>query len=296
MRNATMNARSRTVAALFGVAVLGLIAACGGGETATKTAAKAPGVARTEAFGLTEQELATKIEAVEAGIASCMVAAGFEYVPVDVVSIRQAMAALGRAPGLSDEEYVARFGYGISTQQDNAGRKTAVGDVNGRIYERLSQADRAAYSRTLLGEDTTATFVVSLDRENFSSIGGCTKQAIAKQFDEKQLSASYINPTTVLVEQHPRMVAAQREWQNCMRQAGFDYNRQEEAEDKIVQRLLAITKGAEVSTLQGSDRDALVALQGEERALAAADFKCSARYVDKVEEQVEFEVTGRRTQ
>ncbi|MFN8638057.1 MAG: hypothetical protein U0360_01030 [Dehalococcoidia bacterium] len=275
------------------VLVLGLTGACGS-PAGPAAAPNPPGVGRTEAFGLTEQELASRIEAVEGSIAACMVAAGFEYVPVDVVTVKQAMSALGRAPGLSDEDYVARFGYGISTQQDNPGRATSVGDVNARLFARLSPADRVAYARTLLGDDTTATFVVSLDRENFSTTGGCTRTAVAKHFDESQLAASYINPTTVLVEQHPRMIAAQREWQTCMRTAGFDYGRQEQAEEKITQRFLAITKGADLATLQGSDRDAITALQGEERAIAAADFKCSARYVDKVEEQVEFEITGRR--
>ena len=70
----------------------------------------------SEEFGMTKEELVKSIEDVEALIAICMREAGFEYLPVDYLTARQAMTADKSAPGLSDEEYAASFGYGITTQ------------------------------------------------------------------------------------------------------------------------------------------------------------------------------------
>ena len=77
-----------------------------------------------------------------------------------------------------------------------------------------------------------------------------------------------------------------------MREAGFDYESSEDTDIDVQNRLEALTEGADPETLTGSARDALVELQGYERALAVADLGYFEEFVEEVEEEVESEVTG----
>jgi len=143
----------------------------------------------TEEFGLSERELVEKIESVEALMAKCMREHGFQYIAADYKTVRKGMAADKTLPGLSEKGFIARHGYGISTFYTgkppqladgyNPG-KIGLGEQNVRIYKNLSPADKVAYNRALLGEDTNPTFAVALEIENFSRTGGCTRTAIAQ--------------------------------------------------------------------------------------------------------------------
>jgi len=102
-----------------------LLTACGGssssdsgstdsGQTQDATSGASNQVGLEE-FGMTDEQLVTSIDGVESAIASCMADVGFEYIPIDSVTFRDAMDSLGDAPGLSDEEFVAQYGYGLTT-------------------------------------------------------------------------------------------------------------------------------------------------------------------------------------
>ena len=68
-----------------------------GGNTTT---AADGGRIGSEEFGLTMEALTANIEQVEGLIGDCMREAGFEYIPVDFVTVRRAMLADKTAPGL----------------------------------------------------------------------------------------------------------------------------------------------------------------------------------------------------
>ena len=287
--------------ALATVALFG--AACGGGSSSPPSAGTEPsqappasfgsGGAATgviEEFGMTQAQLVTSIETVESGIASCMRAAGFEYIPIDPVTFRAAMDALGSVPGVTSEEFVAQYGYGITTLPPEP--DFSVGQDNKRIYDNLAPAEQVAYQRTLWGDDSKATFVVTLDGEDFSPAGGCTRAVVEQVFTPEQLSPTYRNPLDAKIAQDPRMVAVREKWSACMRDGGYDFANQAAVEDDLRQRLVAITEGADPSTLTGSAKDALIALQGEELALAAVDRDCATRFVDAVEAEVQRDITG----
>src|SRR5919109_1527184 len=70
--------------------------------------AKAPPGLGTEEFGLSPRELVQAIEKTEELIARCMREQGFQYVAVDYNTVRDAMAADKRLPGLSEEEFINR--------------------------------------------------------------------------------------------------------------------------------------------------------------------------------------------
>lgn len=287
-------------AATLGVLVVtaALMAACGGGSSSTSNGGRATGSPQatgsgqvgTEEFGMNDEQLVTAIEKVEAGIASCMADAGFEYVPIDPVTFREAMDALTQPPGLSDEEFVAEYGYGISTMPPTL--EFGTGPDNARILNGLSPADQVAYTRRLLGDDTAANFVFALEVEDFSSIGGCTKTAVESVFTPEQLNVTFQNPFDLLVQQDPRMIAAQEEWSGCMSDAGYDFGTPDDAEEEIADRLNTLTSGEDPATLTGSDADALAQLQGDERAIAAVDSDCQDQFLSEVEQQVERDISG----
>ena len=125
MRSDTSPTERRTTAfatmkfsGTIAVTIVSLTAACGGDSSSTDSAPDSTASAAPEEFGLSLTELATRIEDTEALIATCMTDAGFQYVAVDFVSIKNAMGSDKSAPGLSSEDYVKQYGLGITTQFD----------------------------------------------------------------------------------------------------------------------------------------------------------------------------------
>jgi hypothetical protein len=266
--------------------------------------AQAPAGMGTADFGLTTKQLVQKIEAVEALIAKCMRAQGFEYVAVDYKTVRKGMDADKSLPGLSEKEFIAQHGFGISTMytgkapQLSTGYspgRVGLGERNVQIFASLSPADQVAYNRALLGENQEATFAVGLETENFSRSGGCTREAIAQVFEPDQLKATYYNPKDALIDKDPRMKAALRQYAAEMRKAGFHYNHPAEVETDLRERLDALTKGATVPVDKFSpeDQEALKELQDYERRVAVVSFKLEQEIFDPVEERIEKELFAR---
>jgi hypothetical protein len=229
--------------------------------------------------------------------------AGFEYIPVDYLTVRKAMTSDKAAAGLTDEEYRASFGYGITTRLDVAeappqlaGSDTVfqigLGEQNVENFKKLSETDQDAYNYTLFGENTQATFAYTLEAEDFSETGGCTRAAIEQVFSAEELNASYYNPGDALIEQDSRVIEAIADWSNCMRAEGFDYNNPEEVEPDLENRLETILDGAESETLSADAQTALTELQGEERAIAVRDLECEEEFIEPVVQQVETELYG----
>ena len=96
------------------------------------------------------------------------------------------MSADKNLPGVSEEEFINKYGFGVSTlytgqpPQLAAGYspgKVGLGERNVQIYKNLSPADQVAYNRALFGDNTDATFAVGIEIEDFSRTGGCTRSA-----------------------------------------------------------------------------------------------------------------------
>jgi hypothetical protein len=270
-------------------------------------AAQAPKGLGTEEFGMSPRELVQAIEKTEQLIARCMADQGFQYMAADHNTVRAGMSADKSLPGLSEEEFVSRYGFGVSTfysglpPQLSTGYNPArvgLGDRNVQIFRKLSSADQVAYNRALLGDDLSSTFAVALETEDLSRTGGCTRKALTETFKPEQLKASHYNPQDALINKDPRMKAALESWQREMKKAGFEYGHPDEIEPDLRNRLSALTEGGKllVSKMSADQKTALRKLQDFERLVAAKSFKMSEDVLKPVEEKIQEELFSRKVQ
>ncbi len=285
----------------LGAALLALLFAAGPAD------AQAPPGLGTQEFGLSPRELVQAIERSEELIAHCMREQGFEYVAVDHNTIRAGMTADKKLPGLSEEEFVSRYGFGVATLYTGlppqlatgySPAKVGLGERNVQLFKKLSPADQAAYNRALLGENINATLAVALETENLSQTGGCTRKALEQVFKPDQLKASHYNPQDALINKDPRMKAALGDWQREMKKAGFDYSHPDEVEPDLRNRLNALTDGGKllVSKMSPEQQAALRKLQDYERVVAPKAFKLQEEVLGPVEERIQQELFSRKVQ
>lgn len=258
----------------------------------------------TEEFGLSKKELVLAVEKVEALIAKCMREQGFEYVAADYRTVRSGMTADKSLPGLSEKEFIDKYGFGVATlytgkppqlAQGYSPAKVGLGERNVQIYKNLSGADQVAYNRALFGENTDATFAVEIEGEDFSRCGGCTRKAIEQVFKPEQLKPNYYNPKDALINKDKRMKAALQKYGAAMRDAGFDYKHPDQVEPDVRERLNAITDGGKLppDKLSPDQQTALKKLQEYERRVAKKNVELQVEIFDPVEDQIEKELFSR---
>src|SRR5262245_9610160 len=269
---------------------------------------KAPPGLGTEEFGLSPRELVQAIETAETLIVRCMRDQGFAYVAADYNTVRAGMSADKHLPGLSEEEFVRRHGFGVSTfytglpPQLSPGYSPArvgLGERNVAIFLALSPADQVAYNHAFLGEDANATFAFPLETEDPSLTGRYPRTVVTQVFKPDQLKPSHYNPQDALINKDPRMKAALAIWAREMRKAGFDmYNHPDEIERDLRNRLNAITEGGKLllSKMSADQKNALRKLQDFERTVAAKSFKLQEEVLGPVEERIQKELFSRKVE
>ena len=266
----------------------------------------APGFGAEE-FGMTRRQLVLAIEQGEALIAACMREQGFQYVAADYATINAGMKADKAMPGLNEEDFINKFGFGVATMytgmppQLTTGYSPArigLGERNIQIFRSLSPADQVAYNRALFGENSEASFAVALETENLAQTGGCTRKAIEQVFTPEQLKSTYYNPQNAFINNDPRMKAALRKFAAEMKRAGFDYNHPDEVEPDIRTRLAALTGNGTlpVEKMTAVQRAELRKLQDYERRVAAKSYKLQEELIVPVEERIQQELFARKVQ
>jgi hypothetical protein len=272
-----------------------LLVACGDDDSPTQAV-----VELEDQLGFSESGVIERQTRVEGAIQTCMKAQGFDYVPVDPLAQRAALTGKAR---MTDEEFLEQFGYGISTL---FGRGQAGSDPNDRIRKTLSPADRAAYDRTLWGENPGLTFAEAIDSDAATELGGCTRQATEAVFGGAAVLAKVQGRFDELEEritQDQRMVRAVEKWSKCMADEGYRYDEPEEIDADLIKRFKVIVgaaaqPGATAPPARGVsyDRAALAALKLEEVKIANADLACEKRHITPVELEVrpQYEETFRK--
>jgi hypothetical protein len=291
--------QARILTGLTGAALL-IYAHCGAAQTQ-------PSVNGTEEFGMTPRQLIQAAEKVEELISQCMRKEGFSYIAVDYNTVRNGMQADKNMPGVGEEEFLRKFGFGVSTTYTGlppqlatgySPAKVGLGERNVEVYRKLSAADQVAYNRALFGENTGATFAVGLETENFSMTGGCTRAAIEKVFQADQIKSTYYNPKDAIVRKDPRMKAALAKYAAEMNKDGFKYNHPDEVEPDIRERLAALTNGGTIliEKMTPEQKAALKALQDYERGAALKNSQLEKKLIEPVEEKILEEMFARKSQ
>ncbi len=271
------------------------------GSAFAQTPAKVGG----EEFGLTQRELVQAVAKVEGLISQCMRGEGFSYLAVDYTTVRRGMSADKHLPGVSEEQFIKQYGFGVTTlytgeppqlAKGYSPGKVGLGERNIEIYQKLSSADQVAYNRTLFGDNVGATFAIGLETENFSMTGGCTRKAIEQVFKPEQVKANYYNPKDALINKHPKMQAALRAYAAEMRKAGFTYTHPDDVETDVRARLAALTAGGTVlvEKMTPEQKAGLKTLQEYELRAASKNFKLQETLFDPVEEQILEEMYARK--
>lgn len=284
------------------IIALVLLSACSGGSSSASKSAPEQG---TEEFGLSRAELVQAIEEVEGHIAICMREQGFQYIATDFATVRKGMSADKNIPGMSEEEFVNQYGFGLSTlytglppqlTEGYSPAREGLGERNIEIYRGLSAEDQVAYNRALLGSNLNTTFAYGLETEDFSRTGGCTRAAIEKVFKPEQLKASYYNPNDALINKDYRMKQALRYYAREMHKAGFDYSHPDEVEPDIRERLSMLTQGGtlRVEEMTGEQREQLRRLQDFERRVARKTYQLEVEVFEPVEERIQKEMFSRK--
>lgn len=293
-----MHKLARLAGAALAIALIA--SACGGTPAASPTSSPSAGKkhdpARWREFGMTNEEYAQAIQRVQSLIADCMAKAGFRYIPATVEQIERAQDSVRlELPKYPRVEYKKRWGYGATTRFDNKVKQVELGEQNIAYYNGLSDAAKEAYDRTMWGEDPDETFAWAFDEEDFSATGGCTRKAVEEVFTKEQVLGTYVNPKDVAVENDPRIVKAHAEWKKCMEAKGYEgYEDQDEIIEEFEKRLDEFLGENDPEDLEGAKLDALKKLQQEEIKASLADVDCEIKHTDKIYEQVEIEIFGRK--
>lgn len=272
--------RSHLCRSTLAAGALLVVAACGdGGSSGGSQPVE-------EQLGLEPDGILQRQGTAENFIRDCMKGQGFDYVPVDPTAQR---AALVGQSGLSEEDYLKQYGYGITTLYEQR-QRVALGP-NEAIRNALGAADQLAYDRALYGDDPTATFAEALDTGDYSRLGGCVKTATEQVFGGLatfQTIQDKLSELDARIIADTRMVAALAKWSECMHAAGYDLAQPGQV-DSVLQGQLEAIVGPPDNRGPDYDRAALVALQRQEVSMVTADLACEKEHITKVEEKVRVE-------
>jgi hypothetical protein len=119
---------------------------------------------------------------------------------------------------------------------------------------------------------------------------------VSQVFTKEQVRGDYVNPKDILIDEDPRIVAAEDAWLKCMKdlgwETGYDYADQDDIMAEFEKRFEKLVGDDDPRTLTGPRLQQLKEMQREEIAISLADLKCQIRHTDHVYRQVETEVIG----
>lgn len=245
---------------------------------------------------------------VQVGIQRCMQEQGFTYFPEEQAGLRQIFVRPEGA-GLSPQDYAATEGFGISTRFD----ALLEGDIdlsedtspNDEHLETLSEGEVEAWQFALRGAPPERNDQGQLiDPETGDVIqgrgriaGGCRGDAqteVRGDFSVLQDLADEFAALEDRIDADPRIAQIRRDWSDCMREAGYDYEEPGDARAEITEEVQPLMRGLfrrgpnaandEPLSLTPEQETELKALQDRERTVAIASLECDAGTQEEVAE------------
>lgn len=287
-----MNCVARTFWTALSLSVLSLTSSASGARAADAPSGSDDSLQSYLGFNQSNlRRLQTKAEET---VQKCMKAEGFDYFPAAFQAPKELFNASGE---LDQEGFARKYGYGVSTLIDPTATSRAGGaqaDKNAAYVAKLAPADKKAYYRTLLGaEDPKAA-----NRAALLSGSSCQSKAVREIFGSLQSIIALgpkIDALQKRIDSRPEVVAADKKWAGCMKEAGFTFAKQSQIQNELQKRLRTLLGpsatagpggggggffgGAGVDTSK-VDEKALGTLQKDELAIAKADQRCTKKHLD----------------
>lgn len=257
-----------------------------------------------------QEQWAEQERAVQAAIAECMAAEGFEYIPVDMSS-STGFSSDWPGSDLTPREYAEQYGYGISTTYEENLNSVPVPedmpeDPNMEIIEAMSPGEQEAYYTALYGASPDVDPTAEEQEVEYEGPQGCYGEAY-EESGQDGINAVYtefedeINDLYERLEADPRIVELEAAWVECMADAGYRFTERFEPYDEISTRMEplynagmggpvfegdeavasegAVTEstdsGPAVPELTPEQRQLLEEVQAYEIEVAIADYECS---------------------
>jgi len=239
---------------------------------------------------------------VEEAIVVCMAAQGFEFARTgaQVDEVQQLQNEL------TQREWTAQFGYGISTSFDSIAQNQAA-DPNAEIVFGLSEGEREIWIETLTGGGFAGPGDTSTPLEEQGCIGEALIETGGQEAIEgiETFSTAYEEGEEALFDR-AEMIEVVGAWSRCLSEAGFTgYAERNDPEDEISERFdtviapmsaaldelteeegqaLISGESLDLADLPDLDLPALRELQSDEIELALADLDCYEAEVQAVYE------------
>ncbi len=206
------------------------------------------GLAAADVEAIAEQQQLIEIE-----VQICMQAQGFTYVPEDNSDGVRFFASAANE-GISEADYAATEGFGISTRFDAIFEGdidlTESSDPNEEHLAGLSEGERDAWQFALRGQppernedgrliDPETGEVLPAGRGQ-QATGGCqleAQEAVRGDLDALDDLADAFAELDERIEADPRITELRREWSACMLDRGFDYDDVDDARANFTQQI-----------------------------------------------------------
>jgi hypothetical protein len=278
------------------VALSAAASACGGADKKPATTPPPGSGSPLDALFGTPEEVKDRERRIEAKIATCMQAKGWQYTPADVDKAFGATTD----PNADDDTYRATFGYGVSTGPNpldpNATADPSV-DPNATYINGLPEADQRRYFNDLDSRDGTAAPTATSAAPSKDTKGKTPTRSGCRPEAEQAVGGNPIDdPKYVAVfdiisdglATDPRLAEANKNWSDCMAVAGFAYASSDDIVQELQDRLVTLQ-----DETPGPDETKLRQLQTDELALAKADGVCDKQFVASIRRDVEQDIYKR---
>jgi hypothetical protein len=226
---------------------------------------------------------------VEELIATCMSKEGFDYKPVDQ---SQNMGKMNDDTEDRDtEKWVSENGYGMNLtdeqqEEQNAEAESWI-DPNEDYVNALSSAEQEAYYAVLYGPGPTAEEQAAMDAgESYEynwETSGCQGAAQHEvtgdditQTEKYKPLMDDINKMYEKREKMPEIVKLDAAWSSCMADAGFDFEKKDDAIQEVSDQQNAFWENATPDS-EGPDDATKKQWREHELEVALADFTCGKK-------------------